>query len=61
MKKLALFASGNGTNVQQISEYFANNNDVKVSCVVVNKKNCYVIERAKNLNIPCYYFNRKDF
>lgn len=61
MKKLALFASGNGTNVQQISEYFANSNEIKVDCVVVNKKNIYVVERAKNLGIDCFYFNREDF
>jgi phosphoribosylglycinamide formyltransferase 1 len=61
MKKLALFASGNGTNVQQISEYFANSKEVKVDCVVVNKQNIFVIQRAKNLGIDCFYFNREDF
>jgi phosphoribosylglycinamide formyltransferase-1 len=61
MKKLALFASGNGTNVQQISEYFAQSKEISVECVVVNKKNIFVIERAKRLNIPCHYFSREDF
>ncbi|MCQ2325940.1 MAG: phosphoribosylglycinamide formyltransferase [Bacteroidales bacterium] len=61
MKNIALFASGNGTNVQQIAEYFQGSKEVKVDCVVVNKKNIYVTERAKNLNIPCFYFNREDF
>ena len=61
MKKLALFASGNGTNVQQISEYFLNRDGITVDCVVVNKQNIYVIERAKNLGIDCFYFNRNDF
>ncbi len=61
MKKLSLFASGNGTNVQQISEYFANNSEVKVDCVVVNKQNIFVIQRAKNLGIDCFYFNKEDF
>ncbi|MGP1514344.1 MAG: phosphoribosylglycinamide formyltransferase [Bacteroidales bacterium] len=61
MKKLALFASGNGTNVQQISEYFNGHNEIKVDCIVVNKKGIYVIERARNLGIDCFYFDRKDF
>ncbi|MBR1626169.1 MAG: phosphoribosylglycinamide formyltransferase [Bacteroidales bacterium] len=61
MKKLALFASGNGTNVQQISEYFAQSDEVNVDCVIVNKKNIYVIERARNLGIDCFYFSRDDF
>ncbi len=61
MKRLALFASGNGTNVQQISEYFKDSKEIKVDCVVINKQNIYVIERAKNLNLDCFYFNREDF
>lgn len=42
MKNIALFASGNGTNVQQIAEYFQGSKEVNVDCVVVNKKNIYV-------------------
>ena len=61
MKNIALFASGNGTNVQQITEYFNTNGDIQVSCVVVNRRNIYVIERAKKLGLPCFYFNREDF
>lgn len=61
MTNIALFASGNGTNVEQITEYFKDSKDIKVSCVVVNRKNIYVIERAKKLALPCYYFNREDF
>lgn len=61
MKKLALFASGNGTNVQQITEYFKNNNDVNIKLVVVNKKEAYVRQRAKNLGIEDIYFSREDF
>ncbi len=61
MTNIALFASGNGTNVEQITEYFKESKDINVSCVVVNRKNIYVIERAKKLNLPCYYFNKEDF
>ncbi|MBP3253603.1 MAG: phosphoribosylglycinamide formyltransferase [Bacteroidales bacterium] len=61
MKKLALFASGNGTNVQQITEYFAGNDGIMVDCVIVNRKNIYVIERAKNLCVDCFYFSKEDF
>ncbi len=61
MKNIALFASGNGTNVQQITEYFEGKKDINVSCVIVNRKNIYVIQRAKNLGLDCFYFSRKDF
>ena len=61
MIKLAILASGNGTNAQQISEYFANHDKVMVECIIYNRKNAYVAERAKKLGIPAIYYNRADF
>ncbi|MDD2191059.1 MAG: phosphoribosylglycinamide formyltransferase [Bacteroidales bacterium] len=61
MIKLALFASGNGTNVQQIAEYFKDSEDVKVELVIVNKKDAYVRQRARNLGIDEMYFGRDSF
>ena len=62
MKRLAVFASGSGTNFQQICEYFKEKNgDIKVELLVVNKANAYVLERAKQLNVKSVYFNREDF
>ena len=61
MKKIAILASGNGTNAQQISEYFADSEKVKVECIIYNRKDAYVAERAKKLGIPAVYFGRKDF
>lgn len=61
MIRLAILASGNGTNAQQISEYFAGSDKVKVECIIYNKKDAYVAERARKLGIPAYYQNRKDF
>ncbi len=58
---IAIFGSGNGSNAQHISEYFANNNKVKISTFVANKKDAYITERAKKLGIPCRIFNRNDF
>ena len=61
MIKLALFASGNGTNVQQIAEYFKDSEDVKVELVIVNKKDAYVRQRARNLGIDEVYYDRNSF
>lgn len=62
MKRVAVFASGSGTNFQQICEYFIEkNNDIKIELLVVNKANAYVVERAKQLNVKSVYFNREDF
>ena len=61
MIKLAILASGNGTNAQRISEYFAKSEQVSVDCIVYNKRNAYVAERAKRLGVPSQYFGRADF
>ena len=61
MIKIAILASGNGTNAQQISEYFADHEQVKVDCIIYNRKDAYVAERAKKLGIPAVYYGRKDF
>lgn len=58
---IAIFGSGNGSNAQHISEYFANNNKVNISTFIANKKDAYIIERAQKLGIPCRIFNRNDF
>lgn len=59
--RLAILGSGNGTNAQQISEYFAGRTDVEVCCIIYNKRDAYIAQRAKNLGIEAQYFGRKDF
>lgn len=61
MIKIAIFASGSGTNAQRISEYFQNHPAIKVEIILTNNKDAFVIERAKKINIPYIIFNRKDF
>jgi phosphoribosylglycinamide formyltransferase-1 len=51
MKNIAIFASGNGTNVQRIAEYFADSKKISIKLVVCNKATAYVLERAKKLRI----------
>ena len=60
-KKLILFASGNGTNVENIIKYFQNSNKVKVILVAGNNKNANVFNRAKLLGIKTLIFDRTYF
>lgn len=60
MKKIAIFASGSGTNAQNIAEYFANDPMVSVSLILSNSPDAYVLERAEKLHIPAMVFNRSD-
>lgn len=59
--RIAILGSGNGSNAQRITEYFANNSQIKIATFISNKKDAYIIERAKNLKVPCKYFGRNDF
>ena len=61
MKQIAIFASGSGSNAQNISEYFADKDDANIALILTNSKEAYVIHRAKQLNIPVVVFNRNDF
>jgi phosphoribosylglycinamide formyltransferase 1 len=61
MKKIAIFASGSGTNAQAIAEYFAENNEVKIDCILTNNSEAYVLERAKLFSIQSFIFSKEDF
>ena len=61
MKRLSIFVSGGGTNLQRIAEYFAENPEVEIANVICNTPNAYAIERAKNLGIPCKIISRAEF
>ena len=61
MKRLSIFVSGNGTNLQRIAEYFQGHPDVKIVNVVCNNPQAYAIERAKKLGIPVRMVNRQMF
>jgi phosphoribosylglycinamide formyltransferase-1 len=61
MKRIVLFASGSGSNVENITHYFKENPQVSISCVLTNKRNAYVIDRCNALNINILYFNKHSF
>ncbi|WP_419213020.1 phosphoribosylglycinamide formyltransferase [Maribacter sp. X9] len=60
-KQIILFASGSGSNVENIANYFKLRNDVTISCVLSNKSDAKVLERCNRLNINALYFNRHAF
>jgi len=60
MKKILLFASGTGSNVENIIQYFKNNPDVKIAGVFSNNSNAIVLDKAKNHNVPTLIFNREQ-
>lgn len=61
MKNIAIFASGEGTNAQNIINYFKNDAEIKVALVVCNKPKANALKRAKESAIPTLLINRNNF
>ena len=49
---VTLFASGNGSNVENIIKYFMGNNTIKIILVVCNNTGAFVLERAHKFKVP---------
>lgn len=60
-KKIALFASGSGTNVENIALYFQTNTNIAVVAVFCNNPNAGVLQRAEKLQIPTIIFDKTAF
>lgn len=60
-QKIAIFASGSGSNAEQIALYFAQNANVEVALIFSNNPKAGVIERARRLHTPVVLFDKKTF
>jgi phosphoribosylglycinamide formyltransferase-1 len=61
MRNIAIFASGSGTNAENIINYFSTRNSAKVALILSNKRDSYVLERAAKHKIRSVFFDRKEF
>ncbi len=59
--KIAVFASGSGTNAQHIAEYFHAHADIRVSLIISNKRDAFVLERAERMKIPAVVITGEAF
>ena len=60
-KRIAIFASGSGSNAQKLMEYFKRSSDVEVALVLTNNSDAYVLQRADNFEIPSHIFDKQEF
>jgi phosphoribosylglycinamide formyltransferase-1 len=61
MHKIAIFASGSGTNAENIIKYFQNSSKIEIVLVLSNNKNAFVLERAAKLGIESTVFDKATF
>jgi len=58
--KIAVFASGSGTNAENIVRYFKDSTICKVELILSNKKDAYVLERARLLGVESFVFSAHE-
>ena len=58
MKRIAVFASGSGSNAQNIIEFFQKDPTASVVLVLSNNPNAHVLERAKLLDVDSIVFDK---
>ena len=62
MKKIAVFASGNGSNFQAIIEQIEKGYLIaEIAALVTDKPDCFAVKRAQNHNIPVFSFDPKTY
>ncbi len=59
LKKIVIFASGTGTNAENIIKYFKDFSLARVVAVFSNRKSAKVLRKAHDLNVKALYFDRE--
>lgn len=60
-KRIAIFASGSGSNAQKLMEHFKRSPEVEIALVLTNNPDAYVLQRADNFEIPSHIFDKHEF
>ena len=58
---IAILASGNGTNAENIIRYFREKDTARVALVLTNRQTAFVLERAARLGVPAFCFNKEEW
>lgn len=59
--RLALFASGSGTNAERIVQHFKSDPDITIAMLLSNRPDAYALVRATQYGIPTTVFTREAF
>ena len=60
MKKIAIFASGNGTNAENICKYFENSKQISVALICTNNSKANVLKKLSSYNLKYLVFTKKE-
>jgi phosphoribosylglycinamide formyltransferase 1 len=60
LKRIAILASGSGSNAEKIMEYFQDSTKAEIALVASNKADAFVLARAKKFEVPTFTFSKKE-
>ncbi|MET3112538.1 phosphoribosylglycinamide formyltransferase-1 [Pedobacter sp. CG_S7] len=60
-KRIAILASGSGTNAQKLIEHFSESAEIEIALVLSNNPDAFVLQRADNYEIPTHIFTKEEF
>jgi len=60
-RKIAIFASGSGTNAEEIIKYFQDHENIEISMILSNNPKAFVLQRAEKHKIPHQVFTRNEY
>lgn len=61
MKNISVWASGNGSNAENLIRHFASHPEIRIDHILCNNAEAGVIERARRLGVDSFVYSRKDF
>ncbi|HRY97558.1 MAG TPA: phosphoribosylglycinamide formyltransferase [Bacteroidales bacterium] len=61
MKRIAILASGNGSNAQRITEYLREEQLAEIGCIISNRREAFVLQRAARLGVHAALFPSSAF
>lgn len=59
--KLAIFASGAGTNAENLIQYFKDNENIEVAVIISNRSRAGVTDVASKYDVPHYIVTKEEF
>lgn len=60
-KRIAIFASGSGSNAEEIMKRFSAHPSIEVGLMLSNNPTAFALERARRFGIPTHTFTREEF
>ena len=59
--RIAIFASGSGSNAENIVHYFSGSSEFQFPLIISNQPNAYIHKRAETLETPSFTFTKEQF